>query len=109
MPFANVPEMQPEELSRKLAAGEDVFVLDVRDPYEYQIANIHGYLIPLRELPARVSELDAGREIVAHCHSGVRSAQAVDFLRKLGFPKVSNLAGGILAWSDRVDPRVPKY
>lgn len=104
-----VPEIQPEELKRKLDAGEDVFVLDVREPHEYQICNLHGYLIPLNDLPKRVSELDSSREIVAHCRSGVRSAKAVDFLRKAGFRKVKNLAGGILAWSDKVDPTVPKY
>jgi len=60
-------------------------------------------------LPKRVNELDSSREIVAHCRSGVRSAKAVDFLRQAGFKKVKNLAGGILAWSDKVDSRVPKY
>jgi len=105
----NVPEIQPEELKAKLDAGEDVFVLDVREPHEYQICNIDGYLIPLGELPKRVHELDSSREIVAHCRSGVRSAKAVDFLRQAGFRKVKNLAGGILAWSDKVDPKMPKY
>src|SRR5437762_11410507 len=104
-----VPEIQVEELKRRLDAGEDVFVLDVREPHEYQICNIDGYLIPLGELPKRVHELDSSREIVAHCRSGVRSAKAVDFLRQTGFRKVKNLAGGILAWSDKVDPKMPKY
>ena len=104
-----VPEMQVEELKRRLDAGENLFVLDVREPHEYQICNINGYLIPLGDLPKRVNELDSSREIVAHCRSGVRSAKAVDFLRQAGFKKVSNLAGGILAWADRVDPKMPKY
>ena len=104
-----VPEIQPEELKNKLDAGEDVFILDVREPHEYQICNLGGYPIPLGDLPKRVNELDSSREIVAHCRSGVRSAKAVDFLRKAGFRKASNLAGGILAWADRVDPQVPKY
>jgi adenylyltransferase/sulfurtransferase len=104
-----VPEIQVEELKRRLDAGEDVFVLDVREPHEYQICNIGGYLIPLGDLPKRVSELDSSREIVAHCRSGVRSGKAVDFLRQAGFRKVHNLAGGILAWADRVDPKMPKY
>jgi len=104
-----VPEIQAEELKRRLDAGEDVFVLDVREPHEYQICNIGGYLIPLGDLPKRVHELDSSREIVAHCRSGVRSAKAVDFLRQAGFRKVHNLAGGILAWADRVDPKMPKY
>jgi adenylyltransferase/sulfurtransferase len=83
--------------------------LDVRELHEYQICNINGHLIPLGELPSRVSELDSAREIVAHCRSGVRSANAVAFLRQAGFRKVWNLRGGILAWSDEVDPSVPKY
>src|SRR5438874_490071 len=104
-----VPEVQVEELKRRLDAGEDIFVLDVREPHEYQICNINGYLIPLGDLPKRVHELDSSREIVAHCRSGVRSAKAVNFLRQAGFKKVHNLAGGILAWADRVDPKMPKY
>ena len=106
---ANVPEIQPEELRRRLDAGEDIFVLDVREPHEYQICNLNGHLIPLGDLPKRVNELDSSREIVAHCRSGVRSGKAVDFLRQAGFRKVKNLAGGILAWADRVDPKMPKY
>jgi adenylyltransferase/sulfurtransferase len=106
---ATVPEIQPEELKLSLDRGDDVFVLDVREPHEYQICNLGGYLIPLGDLPARMNELDSSREIVAHCRSGVRSAKAVTLLRQAGFGKVKNLAGGILAWSDRVDPTVPKY
>jgi len=104
-----IPEMQVEELKRRLDGGEDLFVLDVREPHEYQICNISGYLIPLGDLPKRVNELDSSREIVAHCRSGVRSAKAVAFLQQAGFKKVHNLAGGILAWADRVDPKMPKY
>ena len=104
-----VPEIQVEELKRRLDAGENIFVLDVREPHEYQICNIGGYLIPLGDLPKRVNELDTSREIVAHCRSGVRSAKAVNFLKQAGFKKVTNLAGGILAWADRVDPAMPKY
>jgi len=106
---AGVPEIQVEELKRRLDAGEDLFVLDVREPHEYQICNIHGHLIPLGDLPKRVHELDSSREIVAHCRSGVRSAKAVTFLQQAGFKKVHNLAGGILAWADRVDPKMAKY
>jgi adenylyltransferase/sulfurtransferase len=106
---AGVPEIQVEELKRRLDAGEDLFVLDVREPHEYQICNINGHLIPLGDLPKRVHELDSSREIVAHCRSGVRSAKAVTFLQQAGFKKVHNLAGGILAWADRVDPKMPKY
>jgi adenylyltransferase/sulfurtransferase len=106
---AGIPEIQVEELKRRLDAGDDLFVLDVREPHEYQICNINGHLIPLGDLPKRVNELDSSREIVAHCRSGVRSAKAVAFLQQAGFKKVHNLAGGILAWADRVDPRMPKY
>jgi len=104
-----VPEIQPEELKQRLDAGEDIFILDVREPHEFQICNLNGYLIPLGDLPKRVHELDSSREIVAHCRSGVRSAKAVAFLRQAGFQKVKNLVGGVLAWSDRVDPKLPKY
>ena len=104
-----VPEIQVEELKRRMDAGEDVFVLDVREPHEYQICNIGGHLIPLGDLPNRIHELDSSREIVAHCRSGTRSAKAVNFLRQSGFRKVHNLSGGILAWADRVDPKMPKY
>ncbi len=105
----NVPEMPVEELKRRLDAGDDLFVLDVREPHEYQICNLGGHLIPLGDLPKRVHELDSSREIVAHCRSGVRSGKAVAFLRQAGFKKVHNLAGGILAWADKVDPKMPKY
>jgi len=104
-----IPEIQPEELKRRLAAGEDIYILDVREPHEYQICNIGGHLIPLGDLPKRVSELDSSREIVVHCKMGGRSAKAVDFLRQAGFTRVHNLAGGIQAWSDKVDPSIPKY
>lgn len=108
-PQSTVPEMTPRELKARLDRGDDLYVLDVREPHEYQICNIGGHLIPLGDLPQRVNELDSSREIVAHCRSGVRSAKAAEFLRQAGFKKLWNLKGGILAWSDEVDPRVPKY
>ncbi|HEY4839935.1 MAG TPA: molybdopterin-synthase adenylyltransferase MoeB [Candidatus Acidoferrales bacterium] len=104
-----VPEITPRELKQRLDRGDDLFVLDVREPHEYQICNINGYLLPLGDLPRRVNELDSSREIVAHCRSGKRSADAAEFLRKAGFRKIWNLKGGILAWSDEVDPSMPKY
>ncbi len=106
---AKIPEIPVEELKRRLDGGEDIFVLDVREPHEYQICNIHGHLIPLGDLPKRVHELDSSREIVVHCKSGARSAKAVDFLRQSGFKRASNLTGGILAWAERIDPSLPKY
>ena len=108
-PQTSVPEITPRELKSRLDRGDDLFILDVREPHEYQICNLGGYLIPLGDLPKRVSELDSSREIVAHCRSGKRSAEATAFLQKAGFRKVLNLKGGILAWSDEVDPAVPKY
>jgi len=108
-PDLKVPEMTPRELKARLDRGEHLFILDVREPHEYQICNLGGHLIPLGELPRRVHELDSSREIVAHCRSGKRSAEAVDFLSKAGFRKIVNLKGGILAWSDEVDASVPKY
>src|SRR5437763_1199671 len=104
-----VPEISVEELKRRLDAKDDLFILDVREPHEYQICNLGGYLIPLNDLPKRVSELDSSREIVVHCKMGGRSAKAAAFLLQSGLRKVHNLAGGITAWSDRVDPNVPKY
>jgi molybdopterin/thiamine biosynthesis adenylyltransferase/rhodanese-related sulfurtransferase len=105
----NVPEITPRELKARLDRGDDLYILDVREAHEYQICNIHGHLIPLGELSRRAYELDSSREIVAHCRSGKRSAEAVQFLQKAGFRKIWNLKGGILAWSDEVDPSVPKY
>jgi molybdopterin/thiamine biosynthesis adenylyltransferase/rhodanese-related sulfurtransferase len=104
-----VPEITPRELKARLDRGDDIYILDVREPHEYQICNIGGHLIPLGEISRRVHELDSSREIVAHCRSGKRSAEASEFLRKAGFRKIWNLKGGILAWSDEVDPSVPKY
>jgi adenylyltransferase/sulfurtransferase len=108
-PAVQVPEITPRELKSRLDRGDDLFILDVREPHEYQICNLNGHLIPLGELPRRVHELDSSHEIVAHCRSGKRSAEAVDFLRKAGFRKIHNLHGGILAWSTEVDPSVPRY
>jgi len=105
----SVPEITPRELKARLDRGDDVYILDVREPHEYQICHLNGHLIPLGDLPRRVNELDSSREIVAHCRSGKRSADAVAFLRQAGFRKIWNLKGGILAWSDEVDPKVPKY
>jgi adenylyltransferase/sulfurtransferase len=108
-PQTSVPEITPRELKARLDRGDDLYILDVREPHEYQICNIGGHLIPLGDLSRRVNELDSAREIVAHCRSGKRSAEAAEFLRKAGFKKIWNLKGGILAWSDEVNSSVPKY
>jgi adenylyltransferase/sulfurtransferase len=103
-------DIEATDLARWRNEGRDVVVLDVRTPQEFQIARIDGaVLIPLQELPDRLNELDTASMIVAQCHGGVRSAQAVHFLRQHGFAKTRNLAGGIDAWSVEVDPTVPRY
>ncbi len=105
-----IPEITPVELKKKMDANEPFVLIDVREPHEYQICRIPGSkLIPLGEVPKRMNELDSADEIVVHCKSGMRSAKAVDLLMKSGFLKIHNLKGGILAWSDQVDPAVPKY
>jgi adenylyltransferase/sulfurtransferase len=104
-----VPEIGVKELKRRLDADENVMVLDVREPHEYKICNIGGVLIPLGELAARVHELDSARDIVVHCRTGVRSAQAVEFLQDAGFERVWTLKGGIHAWADEIDSSLPKY
>ena len=120
--FCGVPQHEPEpvsekpgeisalEVKQKIDRGDNFLLIDVREPHEWQICHIpQAKLIPLGELPKRVNELDSAVEIVAHCKSGMRSAKAVDFLKQAGFKKVKNMSGGILAWSDKVDPSVPKY
>jgi len=103
-------EITPVELKAKLDAGETPFILDVREPNEYQINKIPGStLIPLGELPRRYQELPKDRQIVTQCKMGGRSAKAQDFLKTVGFTDVLNLKGGILAWIDTVDPSQPKY
>ncbi|HEY8902632.1 MAG TPA: molybdopterin-synthase adenylyltransferase MoeB [Chthoniobacterales bacterium] len=105
-----VPEISVEDLKRKQDAGEAFVLLDVREPYEYDIARIPGSkLIPLGQLHARLSELDTADEIVIHCKSGYRSASALRELQAAGFSKLWNVTGGIAAWADRVDPSVAKY
>jgi adenylyltransferase/sulfurtransferase len=103
-------EIEPAELKALLDRQEPLYLLDVREPHEWQICRIPGaHLIPLGQLPSRLNQLNAADDIVAYCRSGVRSGKAVDLLRKSGFRRVKNLSGGILAWSDKVDPTVPKY
>jgi rhodanese-related sulfurtransferase len=103
-------DISARELAEKQARGEDLMLLDVREPSEWQIARIPGAtLVPLRTLPARVESLDKSREIVLHCHHGLRSMHALQFLRQNGFRKLKNLRGGIDAWSRDVDPTVPRY
>jgi adenylyltransferase/sulfurtransferase len=103
-------DIDPVEVKAKIDRHDPFVLIDVREPHEYQICSIpYAKLIPLGDLPKRVNELNSADEIVAHCKSGARSAKAVDFLKQAGFRKVRNMKGGILAWSDKVDPTVPKY
>jgi adenylyltransferase/sulfurtransferase len=103
-------EISVTELKARMDRGEDVFVLDVREPHEYEINRIPGStLIPLGDIPDRFTELDANREIVTQCKSGMRSARAANFLREHGFKNVKNLKGGVLAWVTEIDPTQPKY
>src|SRR5581483_3602359 len=108
-PAPALPEISVEELKGKLDRKERFVLLDVREPHEYEIARITGSrLIPLGALPERLGELDKSRPLVVHCKMGGRSAKAVKLLREKGFDAV-NVAGGINAWSERVDPSVPTY
>jgi len=105
-----VPQIPVRELERRMNSGQPFILLDVREPFEFEMARIEGAnLIPLGELPARWQELDREKEIFVFCHSGVRSKRAAEFLRSAGFPKVANVAGGIDAWSEEIDPDVPRY
>ena len=108
--YHKVPTVTVTELKRLQDTLEDVFVLDVREPHEWDIAHLDGAtLIPLGDLAREVHRLDSANDIVVHCRSGARSAKATKFLREAGFGKVRNLEGGILAWADEIDPSLPKY
>ena len=104
-------EMTVSELKARMDAGDDIQLIDVRQPDEYAIARIEGAkLIPLSEFMGRIGEIDEGRETVVHCHTGFRSARAIQALEQSGFEgSLANLVGGIAAWSNEVDPGVPKY
>jgi sulfur-carrier protein adenylyltransferase/sulfurtransferase len=105
-----IPGMSPQELKRRMDAGEPFELIDVREPFECEIARIDGAkLIPLGEIAERLDELEREQPIIVHCHSGKRSAQAVRLLQKHGFAKAYNLEGGIDAWSEQIDPNVPQY
>jgi adenylyltransferase/sulfurtransferase len=103
-------EIEVTEVKKMLDRGDNFVLIDVREPHEYQICNISGSkLIPLGEVGKRLGELDPNADIVVHCKSGMRSARACGVLRANGFQHVRNMKGGILAWSEQVDPSVPKY
>ncbi|MGA2535345.1 MAG: molybdopterin-synthase adenylyltransferase MoeB [Terracidiphilus sp.] len=104
-----IPQLTVKELKARRDAGKEVFLLDVREPYEFQIAQIGGTLIPQNDVPQRLAEIPRDREIVVQCRSGARSQRIAEFLKQSGYTDVVNLAGGILAWSDEIDPRIQKY
>jgi adenylyltransferase/sulfurtransferase len=104
-----IPQISVKELKARRDAGEDFFLLDVREPYEYQIAQIGGTLIPQGEVPNRLAEIPRDREIIVQCRSGARSQRIAEVLKQAGYNSVVNLAGGILAWSDEIDSSVQKY
>jgi|ERR1700722_947263 rhodanese-related sulfurtransferase len=108
--MASVPDIGPRELKRRLDAGEALTVLDVREPWEIELASLPGTLnIPLNEVPTRLGELDPHAPLVVMCHAGGRSRRAAEFLSARGFTHVANLAGGIDAWSRDIDPDLPTY
>ena len=105
-----IDEVTAKELKEELDQGQDPYILDVRNPVEYEISRIEGsHLIPLDQLLNRLNELDSARDIVAHCRTGARSAKAIEMLQEAGFRKLRNLKGGVLAWADEVDPTMAKY
>ncbi|HXD88735.1 MAG TPA: molybdopterin-synthase adenylyltransferase MoeB [Urbifossiella sp.] len=107
---ASGAEITAEQLKKRIDAGENLFVLDVRNPNEFQICRIPGtVLVPLPELPSRFAEVPRDREVIVHCKSGMRSAKAIEFLKGQGYSKLANLTGGILAWAEKVDPGMPRY
>jgi sulfur-carrier protein adenylyltransferase/sulfurtransferase len=106
------PELSVTELKQRLDAGEKLSLIDVREPFEWNIANLAAYgakLIPLSEFGEKASTLNPAEEIVVYCRSGARSANVVDYLVQSGFPRVWNLRGGINAWAREVDPALPTY
>ncbi len=110
MPEPQSPwDIEPTELKAKIDSNADFVLLDVREEHEFEFCNLNGKLIPLGQLPERLGELDKDAEIIVHCKMGGRSAQATHFLRDQGFSNVSNLRGGITAWSHEIDPEVPTY
>ena len=104
-----IPQLTVKEFKARRDAGEQIFLLDVREPYEYQIAQIGGTLIPQNDVPNRLAEIPRDREIVVHCRSGARSQRIAELLKQSGYTQVVNLAGGILAWADEIDSSVQKY
>lgn len=110
MPSESVPEISVRQLKEKLDRQENVVLLDIREPHEVKLARIEGAVhIPMGEVPQRVEELSREKEILVHCHTGMRSLLVGQYLLEAGFPRVASVAGGIEAWSREIDPKVPRY
>ncbi|MDR3477166.1 MAG: rhodanese-like domain-containing protein [Gammaproteobacteria bacterium] len=105
----SIKQTTVKELQALKEVEADFILLDVREPWEFEIANLGGKLIPLAELPQRYSELDANKQIIVHCLAGGRSSRAVSFLQEQGFQNISNLEGGLKAWIAQIDPTLPQY
>jgi len=104
-----IPQLSVKEYKSRIDRGDDLFLLDVREPYEYKIAQIGGTLIPQNDVPNRLAEIPRDKEIVVQCRSGARSQRIAELLKQQGYTQVVNLAGGILAWADEIDPKIQKY
>ena len=108
--MADIGAIEPSALKTRLVRGDDIFILDVREPEEVFLASFPGAThIPMGDVPSRLTELDPDRETVVVCHHGVRSAQVAIYLARMGFEHVLNLSGGIDAWSETADPTTPRY
>ncbi len=105
----SISDISVTELKSLRDSKADFLILDVRNPDEYAICNLNGYLIPFNELPARMTELNPNQLTVVHCHGGGRSSRATAFLIDRGFKKVCNLRGGITAWANEIDTSMPTY
>ena len=104
-----IPQMTVQELKQRIDQGEAPVVIEVREPFEYQICNIGARLIPMNEVPARLDEIPRDREVIIQCKSGGRSQRVAEFLQQSGYTNVANLSGGILAWAATIDPTMPTY
>ncbi|MDR3724472.1 MAG: rhodanese-like domain-containing protein [Terracidiphilus sp.] len=104
-----IPQITVKELKQRIDSGNAPYIVDVREPFEYQICNIGAPLIPINDVPARIDEIPRTGEVVIHCKSGGRSQRVAEFLAQAGYTNVSNLAGGILAWAEEIDPKMQKY
>jgi len=104
-----IPQIGVKDLKSRIDSGEEIYLIDVREPFEYAIANLGGKLIPQNDVTQRLGEIDRDREVIVHCKGGVRSQKIAEYLKQQGYQRVINVAGGILAWADQVDPTMKKY